>query len=277
MNGKTVANCWALYAQHLSGTVNADANQRYWGRLSWFSDKDAYLSPAAVTEYIRIREEAGCKPATINRELAMLRGCLRHAVMMQVIDKAPIIRGLPKPPPRMRVLTKEEAGAMVRAADKRKVWYEQVYVRLALGTAQRPEAVMGLSWAGVDWGNKTIDFRLSTSPRMKKRAIVPMNQMTEAALKMAQKHPGSDHVLHHNNHRMDNPRRMIKRIASEAGLADVSPHVLRHTSASLLLQGGADLLYVSRLLAHASTKITEQVYFQHPPRWLKSVTDKLVF
>lgn len=276
----TIEECWSSYQDYLEGTVQVNENRRYWGRLKWFANHDAMLSPAAVKQYIATRQEAGVQAATINRELALLRACVRHAERHGLIDKAPIITSLPKPPPRMRCLTQDEAASLVKAADARDVWYERVYIRLALGTAQRPEAVIGLRWSQIDIINGIIDFRVNTnlSHRMKRRSVVPMNSMTEAAIKLAGKHRGSsEHVMHYNGKRMDNPRRLIKRLAKDAGVPDVSPHVLRHTAASLLLQGGVDLLHVSRLLGHASTLITQQVYFQHPPGWLKDATNKLVF
>lgn len=168
---------------------------------------------------------------------------------------------------------------MIKAADKRKNWREQVYIRLALGTGQRPGAIMDLQWSRVDWTNKIIDFRPvhEKAARMKKRAVVPMNDMTEKALKLAKRHKDGAYVINWHGRKVDNPREMVKRMAVEAGIEDVSPHVLRHTVASLLLQDDVDLLKVSKLLGHSNTLITQSVYFQHPPSWLKDTTGKLTF
>lgn len=269
-----IADCWTLYLEHLTTTVQAHENARYWGRLQWFAQHDAEgLTSQEVRRYIKGR---AVQAATINRELALLRACLRHAEREGLINKAPIIKGLPSPRTTVKALTHDQAAALIQAADRRNVWYERVYVRLALGTAQRPEAVMGLRWTQVF--PEVIDFRLTGDlvPRMKGRAIVPLNEMTDYALSLARQFEFGAYVIHERGGRMDNPRRLMERLSAMAGV-EASPHVLRHTAASLLLQGGEDLLRVSRLLAHASTKITEQVYFQHPPGWLKKTTGKLVF
>lgn len=165
---------------------------------------------------------------------------------------------------------------MVQAADRRRQWRERVYIRLALGTGQRPSAIMELKWSMID---KIMDFRPihPKSARMKKRAIVPMNEMVAFALRLANRHRDGDYVINRNGRKVAHPRGMIKRIAEEAGIDDVSPHVLRHTVASLLLEGGEDLLNVSRLLGHSSTIITQQVYFQHSPEWLEKTTRLLKF
>lgn len=273
----TVADCWRTYVQdHLPKTVGTNANTRYWGRLSWFQhlDPEASSFPKEVETYIQTR--AGVTSGTINRELALLRAAIRHGERSGLLHKATYVASLPKPPPRMRALSRKEAARMVKAADTRDNWRERVYIRLALGTGQRPAAIMDLTWDQVD---KVIDFRKFTdkSGRMKRRAIVPMNEMVSFALKLADKHRDGDYVLNWNGRRVAHPRDMVKRIAKEAGIDDVSPHVLRHTVASILLQEGEDLLKVSRLLGHANTIITQQVYFQHSNDWLQGSTDRLKF
>jgi integrase/recombinase XerD len=54
--------------------------------------------------------------------------------------------------------------------------------------------------------------------------------------------------------------RVVKRVAKKAGIRQVSPHTLRRTFGSDLLNGGVRLEVVSKALGHASTTITEQSY-----------------
>lgn len=274
----TVGECWRSYVEnHLPKTVGTHANGRYWGRLCWFEhlDPEASSFPREVERYIEERSQI-VGHATVNRELGLLRAALRLAERTGLLGKAPLVSALPKPPPRMRCLTREEASRMVKAADKRGCWREKVYIRLALGTLQRPGAIMDLTWNQVE---RVIDFRSfhPKSARMKKRAVVPVNEMVMFALKLARQHKNGDYVINRNGKKVAHPRDMVKRIAKEAGIDDVSPHVLRHTGASILLQEGADLLMVSRLLAHANTVITQQVYFQHSDAWLQGTTNLLRF
>lgn len=277
MHKKTVEDCWRHYEEHLKTTLGPDANRSYWGRLSFFRTMDAdRLSSPGVDSYVAARREMGARDATINRELALLRACLRYAERHRLIDKAPYIKALPKPPPKLRALSREEASALVKAS-KKEGWRDQAYIRLALGTGQRSSAILDLRWEQVD---KVLDFRRHGDPnahRMKRRAVVPLNEMVAEALKIANKHRNGPYVLNCDGRRLYSPRDIVRRLAKRAGLKDVTPHVLRHTVASILLQEGEDLLHVSRLLGHANTVITQQVYFQHPPSWLTQTTSRLKF
>ena len=279
---KTVGDCWRLYEKnHIPSTVNPGALRAYWGRLVWFDDLQAGgLSPMEVKAYCQYRKEAGVQAGTINRELAILRAALRHAERYDLIEKAPYIKSLPKPPPKMITLNRDEAKRMIKAADEKGSWLYQVYIRLALGTGQRTSAILDLQWERVDQENKVLDFKVYSddkSHRMKRRAVVPMNDTTAQAIKIALRHQKGPYVINNQGKRLYSPREMVAKMAKWAGLESVTPHVLRHTVASILLQEDEDLLKVSRLLGHASTVITQQVYFQHPPSWLKNTAAKLKF
>lgn len=277
MSNATVADCWRHYEEnHLQTTVDHKANSAYWGRLGVLGSLAAdRLSPQGVDRYTEERTAAGAAPGTINRELGLLRAALRHAERAGLIDKAPYIKALPKPPPKQKALSREEASRLVRAS-KKFGWRDQVYIKLALGTGQRSAAILDLQWSQVD---QVCDFRSHTdkAARMKRRAVVPMNEMVAAALKLASKHRNGPYVLNCDGRRLYSPRDIVRRVAKEANLPDVTPNVLRHTVASILLQEGEDLLKVSKLLGHASTLITQQVYFNPSSTWLTQTTSRLKF
>lgn len=271
-----VKDCWDLYLRkHIPDTVNVRRNQGFWSNLCWFKDHDAEaITSKEVARYVGHRAPA--MPSSVNRELGMLRACLRFAEQDGLIDKAPPIKALPKAATRVSALSRVQAQALLKAAEKRNVWQERAFLMLALGTGQRPGAIVGLTWGQI--ADDVIDFR-STDPkvaRMKGRSIVPLNDLTRKGLKIAAKHRDGSLVLHHAGAPISRIQRLLHRVAREAGVP-CTPHMLRHTVASTLLQEGVDLLPVSRLLGHANTLITQTVYFQHQPGWLKETVYKLDF
>ena len=68
-------------------------------------------------------------------------------------------------------------------------------------------------------------------------------------------------------------RRIVDRAGQRAGVENVSPHTLRHTTATHMLEGGADLRVVQEMLGHTSLQTT-QIYTHVSAQRLKRVYDQ---
>jgi len=57
-------------------------------------------------------------------------------------------------------------------------------------------------------------------------------------------------------------------VARDAGLHGVTPHTLRHTSATWMAQAGVPLWIIAKYLGHTTSRTTERVYAHHNPTFL---------
>ena len=121
--------------------------------------------------------------------------------------------------------------------------YLPLFILLGLYTGRRKEAILSLRWPQVDLVRALIDFEIPGRNRTKKqRGVVPVPHQLLLHLRHARER-GTDmgYVLHING----NPIRDIKKgfaaACERAGLNDVTPHTLRHTAATWLMQANVSI------------------------------------
>jgi integrase len=148
----------------------------------------------------------------------------------------------------------------------------------AVHTGMRLGELLGLVWGDLDWAGSRIHVRRSVYkgqpfvPKSKrgKRFIDIGDQLIGALRTLERARYGDDGApldalvfVTPQGSRIDpdNLRgRVWEKALKKAGLRHVKIHSLRHTYASLLVDQGENLLYVSRQLGHASIQMTADVY-----------------
>ena len=212
----------------------------------------------------------GRAASTIARRLAAVRAYLRHLTLigLRVDNPASGIAGPRRPRTVPRTLSPAEAERLVDAANGTtpRAMRDKALVELLYGAGLRVSEAVGLSRASIDLDARVV----RVIGKGGKERLVPLGRpATEAARRyLALGRPHLD-----RRHRPDlflNARGgaltragaflILRRLAERAGLEPgrVHPHLLRHSFATHLLEGGADLRSVQEMLGHADLATTER-------------------
>ena len=212
---------------------------------------------------------AALSPATIARRVASARSLFRHLVLIGAVRENPAAElELPRRVRRLpRTLSPGEAERLVEAAagTTPRTLRDRALVELLYGAGLRVSEAVGLDKAGVD-----LDQRLvRTVGKGGKERVVPVGRQALDALRryLSRGRPHLDR--RHRPELFLNAQGgaltragaflILRRLAAKAGLEPerVHPHLLRHSFATHLLEGGADLRSVQEMLGHADLSTTE--------------------
>lgn len=138
-------------------------------------------------------------------------------------------------------------------------------LELLYATGIRVAELVGLDINGIVFSNRTVKVMGKGS----KQRVVPFGAPASRALeawlrlgrpRLTKNKSGQAVFLGVRGARLDQrvARRVVHDKASEAGVPDISPHALRHSAATHMLDGGADLREVQEMLGHSSLKTTQR-------------------
>lgn len=222
-------------------------------------------------------EKRGRSPGTVRRELGVLQAAINHGHKNGRLTRSVAVELPTSPPPRDRWLTWRETARLLRASRTEQArLYMPLFILLGLYTGRRKEAILSLRWPQVDLEAGLIDFETPGRRRTKKRrGKIPIPTKLLPHLKRAQKR-GSDlgYVLHINGKRIGNIKKGFAASCRRAGIEGVSPHTLRHTAATWLMQAGVPLWQAAGFLS-MSEKTLRDVYGHHHPDFLREAAEAL--
>lgn len=262
------ANTLAAYRRDLRGYCD-------WLELRGLTVVDAAHSD--LIDFVNERRAADVATATVARQLAAIRMLHRHLVTERArpddptsdLEGVKVPAGLPKP------LTETQVGQLLDAVvghepiDHR----DRALLELLYATGARISEATGLSIGDID-----LDARLvRLYGKGSKERIVPFGSSASGALDDWFSPRGRARLLPNRWQRRDDAEAVflntrggrltrqaawlvVKKYGRRAGLGDeLSPHVLRHSCATHLLDHGADLRIVQEMLGHVSISTT-QIY-----------------
>jgi site-specific recombinase xerD len=244
------------------------------------------VSPAMIAKLLVDFQRAGYAHATAVKLYNILNGVFEMAFLDDSIPANPMLK-VKRPAPRKGEQPKEEADKAYTveelhyifscAAQEPLQW--QTYISLAADTGLRRGELCGLQWADIDFKAGAVTVRrnlqytpasgvYATSPKNGKVRVVDVGADVLALLKELREEQsrscisawcfsqdGTAEPMHPQS-----PTRYFSKFGKRYGIEDFHPHKLRHTSASVALTHGADVVSVSERLGHSDTAVTLRMY-----------------
>jgi integrase/recombinase XerD len=255
---------------------------------AWLDAPIARATTEEVELYVAELRAGGLSPATIARRVAALRSFFRHQMLLGARADNPAAEiDLPRRQRLLpRTLSPREAEALIEAASGTtpRALRDHALIEVLYGAGLRVSEAVGLNKSDIDLEGRLV----RALGKGDKQRVVPIGRAAVESLRryLARGRPFLD-----SRHRPElflNARGgpltrggaflVLRRLADKAGLDPerIHPHLLRHSFATHLLEGGADLRSVQEMLGHADLATTElythvsdrrrrELYFQAHP------------
>lgn len=222
-----------------------------------------------VVDYLGARRAEGRTEATVARNLAAIRGCLRHLVQAGILPRDPtaliktpkLARGLPT------TLSADEVERLLMAPSGPawRVERDRALLEVIYASGARVSEAVSLKLDAIDPALQVVRLfgkgskaRLVPLGARAREALRAWIQNGRRALTLATRTDAVFVTQRGRPLQRVDAWRIVKQCARDAELSlDVSPHTLRHSFATHLVEGGADLRSVQEMLGHASIKTTE--------------------
>jgi len=223
----------------------------------------------------------GNSPRTVNRKITTLKTFFKYAVKEGAVKVNPTLRlsstktskSIPS------FVTVDEMNNLLdntKFSDDYTGIRNKLIVEIFYSTGIRLSELINIKLKDIDFAKKQLKVLGKRNKEriipLTKELIISLEKFLEIRNSMSAKH--SSYLLLTDNGRKLNPTLVYKTIndliSSVTSLKKTSPHVLRHTFATHMLNNGADLNVIKELLGHASLSATE-VYTHNSIEKLKKV------
>lgn len=206
----------------------------------------------------RIREVS---PSTLNRELSVLSSMFSRAIKWEVLKDHPMkggkVQKLREESQKERILEEEEEEALLANSSG---WLKDMIMH-ALDSGMRLSELTHLKWEDVDLTHQFLTVRNTKSGKDRK---IPLTTRVITVLRkrMDTKEDSGYVFPHGQGNQLWRVRSAFVRLLKRTNLNGLRFHDLRHTFATRLVTGGADLSTVQKLLGHQDIRMTQR--YSHP-------------
>ena len=246
--------------------------------LSTFIEKPGNDTPLSSVDRNLVQRwlgsMTGAQPRTVRRRLATLKSMFASLERHGSLDQNPLAGlrsevkvGISLP----RTVARSTVKSLLRAARtqsgssenaSRRRTRETAVVEMLFATGMRVSEVVATNLAHLDMdrlaisvrgkGNRDREIPIVCDPFREALAQHVKDRLTQGAT------PNDPLFVNRRGARMSDQsvRAILRRHAAKLGTRRITPHMLRHTVATLLLEEGADLRHIQRLLGHSSITTT---------------------
>jgi integrase/recombinase XerD len=274
-----------LLALDVERGLSANTIQAYRRDLGQYLEflEGAEPDEGSVERYVAHLRSGDLASSTVGRKLAAIRGLHRFLVVegLRRTDPTLLLESPRRPEPFPKALSVDQAIALVEAPDAStlKGRRDSALLEFLYATGARVSEAVGVDLGHVDLEDRVV---LVTGKGSKQRlvpiggkAVTALSRWLPDRLSLVRRGQRGDPLfLNLRGRRLsrqgifDVVRANARRAGIEAG--DVSPHVLRHSAATHMVEAGADLRTVQEILGHATISTT-QIYTKVSPAHLVEI------
>jgi integrase len=215
----------------------------------------------AVKQYRKQRSDSGASHATINREFATLLHLFNRAIEWKWLprDRRPKIEKPRETRKQIRVLTEEQCEALMKSAMQDQDGRLWLFVAFGLGAAMRHSEIMRVRYDEIDFSTRRIWINKAKAGQREQPITPALADMLKRQRAMENDPDGyvfPPHVRAKLPHRRD-MRLPFERAVVRAKLdpKKVTPHVMRHTAITKLVQAGTDLPTIQKISGHKTVNM----------------------
>jgi len=231
-----------------------------------------------VERYKKSRLEQKTSPGTINRELAALSHLFNQALEWRWMDSKPaIIRRLKEDSGRIVYLTPKQAARLVEAAKEDQSPFIYPFCVIGLETGMRKMEILSIRLEHIDLPRRVIYIPQAKAGAREQPITGRLATFLKGYMDIAK--PRQEWLfpspIHPKNFYV-NIREPFERVTKNAELdpKQITPHTLRHTTITHLVQAGVDLPTVKRISGHKTLIMVERYCHQNGEH-IQTAMDKL--
>ena len=244
----------------------------------------AKVKQGDIQRYLEYLQNLNKKSSTISRSLASIRLFYQHGVKTKKVKKDPT-EGVQSPKIEKRIpaiLTSQEVNLLLdqpKNADLKGV-RDKAMLEFAYATGMRVTEIISLDIKDINLEEGTVICQTGSKQRN-----IPLGTLSLAALKdyvenarnvLVKNETEKSLFVNINGKRLTRQGfwKIVKYYKEQAHITkEITPHVLRHSFATHLLQNGADLKSIQTMLGHSDISST-QVYMQFQDESIKNIYQK---